>query len=241
MKTCRTIATLVILASLSSAVAANLPYFQNFDSMGTTGTTMPLGWSFWTIAGGSSSATPPTSAEMATAILADQPLMVWNQGDPPATWNANAGNMGLAPSPFNNRLLGTSPSGNRGGLLQLSLNNDSGAAITTVKLSYDMVTMTPPPDAELPGYSFYYLDGSTWTPFPSLNLTDTGTVSAVITYANPVANGGTLEFRWFDDNSSATSPDAMIAIDNVLIVPEPATLGLLAVGALALISRRRKA
>ena len=241
MKTNYTIAAAVILASLSSAVAANFPYFQNFDSMGTTGTTMPLGWSVWYIPGSSSSSTPPTSAEMAAANIGVQQLNVWNQGNTPDAWSQQAGNMGLSPSPFPNRLLGTSPTGTRGSILELSLNNDTGAAIDTVKLSYDMVTMTPPPDAELPGYSFYYLDGSTWTPFPGLNLTDTGTVSAVITYANPVANGGTLEFRWFDDNSSASSPDAMIAIDNVLIIPEPATLGLLAVGALALISRRRKA
>jgi hypothetical protein len=50
-----------------------------------------------------------------------------------------------------------------------------------------------------------------------------------------------MQFRWFDDNAATPFPDTMNAIDNVLIVPEPATLSLLALGALALGFRRRKA
>jgi hypothetical protein len=181
-------------------------------------------------------------------------LQVWNQTEGAATWGAGiAANEGSSPTDLN-RLLGTSPTGDMGDILQLSLNNSSGAPITAVQLTYDMKTMAagvlkagfdPGALDELPGYSFYFLDGdgSTWTHVSSLDLSSDGTASATFNYSTPIANGGTMKFRWYDDNAYAYSPDTMYAIDNVIInpVPEPTTLSLLAIGALALISRRRKA
>jgi hypothetical protein len=254
MKTRYTIAAAIIIGSLSSAAAADF-YSQNFDSMGTTGTTPPAGWSVFIINGSSSSLTIPTSAEMATATLGTTvPLVVWNQTQASAEWDTQAGNMGsTATAP--NRLLGTSPTSTRGSILQLSLTNTFGAAISSISVAYDMTAMangTLKPGftdthEELPGYSFYYLDGSTWTHVANLDLANdtlnsVGHASTVIHPSTPFANGGTMQFRWFDDNSNAFSPDFMFAIDNVVVnVPEPATLSLLAVGSLALISRRRKA
>ncbi len=246
MKTNHIIVTAILLASLSSAAASDFLYSQNFDSMGTTGTTAPPGWSFWHIAGDSSSVTIPTSAEMATATAGSVTLAVWNQPSG-NDWFDQGVNMGsTATDP--DRLLGTSPTGTRGSILQLSLNNDSGTPLSSIRLTYDMKVMADGSGSgtdELPGYRFYYLDGSTWTPFPALDLANAtvntiGHAEATINFTVAVADGGTLQFRWYDDNALSHSPDTMYAIGAVNI-PEPATLGLLAMGALALISRRRKA
>jgi hypothetical protein len=243
------ISAAIILAGLSSATAADY-YNQYFDSMGTSGTTPPTGWSMRYIAGNGLNAAIPTSTEMdlfTSPGLAT--LAIWNQTDPPAAWTTQAGNMGSGPTDPN-RLLGTSPTGSRGSILQLNLNNSSGSPVYRVQLSYDMYTMAagvlssgfdPGSIDELPGYSFYYLDGSTWTHLTSLDLSSAGTASAIFDYASPVANGGTMQFRWFDDNAYAYSPDTIYAIDNVNInIPEPGTLGLLAVGAAAMLWHRRK-
>jgi hypothetical protein len=251
MKTNYTIVAAILLAGLSSAAAADFYYGQNFDSMGTTGTTAPLGWSFWHIDGNSSSTLAPTSAEMATAVPGLTTLAIWNQTSI-SDWFDQGVNMGSTPTD-SNRLLGTSPTGTRGSILQLSLNNNSGAAITSIRLTYDMKSMAEgvsagaefPSTDELPGYRFYYLDGSIWTPVPGLDLANdtvnsVGHADAIITFATPVDDGGTMQFRWFDDNAFSHSPDTMYALDN-LNIPEPTTLSLLAIGALALIFRRRKA
>jgi len=253
MKTNYTIAVAIILAGLSSVAAADF-YTQNFDSMGAQGTTPPSGWSMLYLSGNSSSLVIPTGAEMATATAGQSTLVIWNQTEGNDSWFNQAGNMGSSSS-SSNRLLGTSPTGSRGSILQLSLGNTSGQAINYVTLSYDMECMSlgtlqsgySQTHEELPGYSFYYLNGSTWTHVPSLDLSNDGLSSighgsATINFSTPVANGGTFQFRWFDDDSMYFSPDFMFAIDNVVVnVPEPASLSLLVVGALALISRRRKA
>jgi hypothetical protein len=238
MKTIYNLAAAILFAGLASTASAYY-YNQDFDSMGTTGSVLPTGWSVWYIAGGGSSAVIPSSADMATANNGVPSLNVWNQTDTPDAWSQQAANMGATASDPN-RLLGTSATATRGTILQLSLNNYTASAITTARVTYDMKNMTAATADELPGYSFYYLDGSTWTHLGSLDLASDGTASALFNYTTPVAVGGNMEFRWFDDNAASFSPDTMIAIDNVTVVPEPTVLSLLAVGALALIARRRK-
>jgi len=237
MKTKLAITTAIVLAALSPAAAADY-YTQNFDGMGT-GVTAPPGWYMYYIAGGGSSSLPPTGTEMASALLGIPALKVWNQTDTPDAWSQEAVNMG-ATSSSTDRLLGTSPTATRGSILHLDLLNTSGAPINTVSLSYAMQVMTGATQTELPGYSFYYLDGSTWTPFLGLNQPSTGTAFAQFYYTTPVPNGGTMKFRWFDDNDAGSGPDAMLAINDLVVnIPEPGTLSLLALGALALVFRRR--
>jgi hypothetical protein len=258
MKTNYAIGAAVFLTAVLSASAADF-YTQNFDSMGTNGTAPPSGWSVLYLAGDSLSSTIPTSSDMAGATAGSTTLQVWNQTEGAMDWGSGiAANEGSSPTDPN-RLLGTSPTGDRGDMLQLSLNNTSGSTVTRVSVQYSMQLMAPGvlktgfdpgyPE-ELPGYSFYYLDGSTWThdsaldltpPTPSSPQTTNGTAFAIINLTTPVAPGGTLQFRWYDDNADGYSPDYMFAIDNVTIdIPEPATLSLLAAGALALILRRSK-
>jgi hypothetical protein len=248
MKKIYAITAATLLAGAFGMQAAD--YTQNFDSMGTNGTAAPSGWSmFVSQSGDSTEAAYLTSAEMVTATNGSSTLAIWNQTDSPAEWLNQMANEGATPTSLN-RLLGTSPTGSRGSLIQFNLNNTFGKPISIITLSYDMQTMaagvlksgfSPGAADELPGYSFYYLDGSTWVHFAPLDRTTTGTASGVFTLANPVAPGGTLQFRWFDDNAYAYSPDTMYAIDNVSItVPEPATLSLLEVGAVVLIAARRK-
>jgi len=246
------IAAGIILAGLSPALSADF-YQSNFGSMGTIGTTPPLGWSVLILPGDSSNLVIPTGPEMAAAIAPGNALAIWNQTDPVAEFLDQAANVGSTPT-NPNRLLGSNPTQDRGTILQLSLNNNSGAPVDTISIAYNMLAMANGvnkpqyPNAtheELPGYSFYYLDGSTWTHAASLDLSnDTlnslGQAFATIHLSTPVANGGNVQFRWFDDNSLYYAPDFTFAIDNVIVnIPEPGTLSLLAVGALAFISRRR--
>jgi hypothetical protein len=247
MKKIYTVVAAVVFAGALSARAAD--YFQNFDVMGTNGTAAPAGWSAMYLVGSSPDAILPAPVEMAAATNGLATLAIWNQTDSPVEWGNQLANEGGSPTSLN-RLLGTSPTGTRGSVIQFSLNNAFGRTITNVTLSYDVAAMaagvlksgfSPGALDELPGYSFYYLDGTIWTHFASLDRTNSGTASATFILANPIASGGTLQVRWFDDNSYAYGPDTMYAIDNVSItVPEPTTLSLLAIGALALLSRRVK-
>jgi hypothetical protein len=223
------LASALLVVGVSAATAADY-YSQNFDGMGTAGTTPPPGWSMWYLSGDSSSTVIPTGAEMATALPGANFLVVWNQTDGTDEWSQQAANMGSSPADPN-RLLGTSPTASRGGVLQLSLTNTAGSPVTTVQVTYDMKCMAhgtlkggAPANApdELPGYRFYYLDGSTWTHVAALDLTNSvvnsvGHASGSMNFCVPVASGGTLQFRWYDDNADAYSPDTMYAIDYVVV------------------------
>jgi hypothetical protein len=250
MKTIYTIVAAIIVAGLSPIASAQYSYSSTpaFNAMGPAGTTMPSGWSFWYINGDGSSLVIPTSAEMATAVQGPSIMVLWDQTQPATTFLQQAGNEGATAS-APTRLLGTSPTEDRGDILQLSLVNNSGHALNDVTVSYDMAFMASgtlkagPSTDELPGYSFYHsLDnGASWTHDGSLDKSAAGHASATIVLGTPVANGGTTLFRWYDDNANGFSPDDMYAINNINIVPEPAALSLVALGALALLFRRRKA
>jgi hypothetical protein len=253
MKTIYTIVAAIIVAGLSPIASAQYSYSSTpaFTAMGPSGTTMPSGWSFWYINGDDTSLVIPTSAEMATAVQGPSFMVLWDQTQPATTFLQQAGNEG-ATATATTRLLGTSPTQDRGDILQLSLVNNTGALLKNVVVSYDMAFMAPgvlkagfPANStpELPGYSFYYsLDnGTSWTHDGSLDKSSAGTASANIVFSTPVAINGTTLFRWYDDNAIAFSPDPMNAINNVDIVPEPAALSLVALGTLALLFRRRKA
>ena len=241
----------IVVVGLTSTAFASLNYTQNFDSIGTLGTAFPAGWSEMYLEGSGSVSTPPTGADMLLALEGATSLVIWNQPEGATSFFVQAANAG-ATAASANRLLGTSPTSVRGEILQLSLVNDSGGPLSTIHLSYDMQVMALgthkdgfPIADELPGYSFYFLDGSTWTPFTGLDLSNealnsVGHAEAEFSFTSPVPNGGTMMFRWFDDNSDNYSPDSVIAIDNVVVTPEPSALSLLALGGLGMLLRRKR-
>jgi hypothetical protein len=249
MKQTYPITAAIVLAGVLSATAAD--YFQDFNSIGINGTTPPTGWTERYVVGTSLDTVAPTSSEIGTTTAGIATMSIWNQTDAATEWQNQLANVG-ATAASTDRALGTSPTGTRGTVVQFVLPNTFGKPITTVSLSYDVELLAAGvlkdgfavgAEQELLGYSFYFLDGSTWTPVPALDRSTPGTASGTFTFTTPLAiNTGNIQFRWFDDNAYAYSPDQMYAIDNVSVtIPEPTTLTLLALGGLALVSFRRKA
>jgi len=167
--------------------------------------------------------------------------------------------------------IGTSPTGTAGMLLQLTLTNDQTTPITDLNINYDVRVFSTTimnnnyagdtayaggTIEELPGYwMFFSLDnGTTWTNVSALNANGHTWANTVGVVHESVADvplsaawnaGSTIKFWWFDDNAQGPSPDQNLGLDNVAIssvaAPEPASLAILAVGALALMGRRRRA
>jgi hypothetical protein len=269
----------VLILWASAAVAVPIPftgvYTQNFDSMGTTGTAAPAGWtvyslsgshedfSFWTAAGG-----------YVTHLPSDTPTAI-NVGPTGAdTLSAALTTLTAVTGPTNqkaDRALGTSPTGNAGMELELDLTNNTGADMTSFNISYDIRRFTTTADnntgydagpdkgiEELPGYwLFYSLDGGvTFTNVATLDPTLAGPTGIIVpntvgvtnvplttvTLGSTWANGGNLTLRWFDDNAESPSPDQILGLDNVDMsqTPEPATMSLLALGALAILRKRSR-
>ena len=152
-----------------------------------------------------------------------------------ARWNSS--NMGLQ----------TRPTGNRATTLLATLVNDSGSSTSSVSISYDFVVEDNAGDEQVPGFQAFYSvagDGSDWMAIPeftgltgsapSVNLTPTGGW-------NP---GDNLYILWVDDNAASnngTVIDDGLLIDNfTVVVPEPSSIVLGALGLLAGIGRRRR-
>lgn len=229
---------LVFLASLgSTAQAINFSgaYGENFDSMGTTATTPPSGWS---VKNGASStdnntwknANGVTTSAVAAMVDAAGALSV-SSGP---TSNQNNGYNAGAPGNSANRMLATAPTGNAGTALQLSLTNATAVSFSEVQVAYDIYRFIAVGTAnELPGYwLFYSLDGgTTWTNVATLNPTLSGTSgvivpntvgvtnvsSTAVTLSGPWAPGATLLLRWVDDNAQETSPDQILGLDDVAV------------------------
>ncbi|WP_422015193.1 PEP-CTERM sorting domain-containing protein [Roseateles sp.] len=256
------LAMLPLLALAFTAVhAADLAvggYQQNFDAMGTSGTTPPAGWSVLTGNAGTTNATwtntiPGNGANSVASMVATSGSLTVTTA--PSGTNNNGFNAALSAAATADRVLATSPTTVTGTALQLSLTNTTGASFSALTIGFDTVRFTSvTTDNELPGYwLFYSLDGSNWTNLSDLNPTISTVPNTVgvttlaptlVTLSTPVADGQTLYLRWVDDNARQTSPDQILGLDNVSIsaVPEPTPAGLLALGlAAGALLRRRKA
>jgi hypothetical protein len=244
-------ALLASTAPFANAVSlTGAGYTENFDSMGTSGTAPPAGWSVFTGNSGTLNSTWTTSIpanganSVASMIPAPTPLTATSA---PTATNNNGYNAARLPSATSDRVLATSPTTVSGTALQLLLTNNTGASLAGLSLSFDTVRFTAASSAnQLPGYwLFYSLDNTSWTNVAALNPT-IGTVPNTVGITNtggsfnfsaPVANGADVRLRWVDDNATQTSPDQIIGLNNVSIsaVPEPDMLAMM-LGGLALIT-----
>ena len=226
---------------LAAQVSFTGPYSQNFDAMGAAGTAPPAGWSVWNgpgtsnglwtntngIIGGLSSNTNSIGA-MTLSIAA---LTASNA----PTANANNGYNAGAPGDSTNRLFASAPSNVGGAAFQLALTNNTGTMLTGLRLGYDIRRFTVAGTAnQLPGYwLFYSIDGGTsWANVAALNPALTGAAVNVpntvgvttvplttVTFPSNVAVGSEVRLRWVDDNAQEGSPDQVIGLDNLTVIP----------------------
>ncbi len=246
------------VAATGAASAASLTdsgYSQNFDSMGTSGTAPPSAWALYTGPSGTSNSTWTTSIPASGVAALTPTTGSLTATSAPTATNNNGYNAALSPSNTSDRVLAASPTLVSGAALQLTLTNDTGAALDGLGLSFDTVRFTAAGTVnELPGYWLFYSvnGGSSWTNVSSLNPTiatvpnkvGVTSTSGSFDFSAPVAAGGAFELRWVDDNAQQTSPDQIIGLNNVNIspVPLPATLPLFisALGGLGFLARRSR-
>ncbi len=223
--------------------AAPVSFSQNFDSMGTAGTALPSGWSFYGYTVGTNSTW--VSSILATDVsggTANATLIPTTTFDLTNTKSATQGyNFALSTS-TSDRALGTSPTTTEGVALQWSVTNTGSSGVTAIRLGYDTRRFTAAGTAnELPGYwVFYSLDnGTTWTNIATLNPTLAGPTGVIVpnttgaTTVSPTdialnstwGAGSTLLLRWVDDNAVATSADQIVGLDNVSLIATAAQVG----------------
>jgi hypothetical protein len=182
----------LIFAAGGTAQAASFAgtYSQNFDSMGT-GTTLPGAagdWTAWNIAGAhdlftQTTGIPGSAIGGGTAVTTGSAMTdtsIVNTTKSATTYYNIAHSTSTA-----DRVLSTSPTGNAANVIQLSLTNNTGSAINSLNLSYDIVkfydgtlqgTITSgyPNYEELPGYQlFYSVNGGTYVNVAALNPVNT--------------------------------------------------------------------
>jgi hypothetical protein len=115
------------------------------------------------------------------------------------------------------RYLITRPTGVLGNLIMARLQNDSGATLTALDISYNL-TVELPVTEEIRGHLIYYsLTGApaSWLQIPGISGDGTtGLKSATLDLsATPWTAGSLLYILWADDNGSG-SPDSANEIDN---------------------------
>ncbi|MBK8477526.1 MAG: hypothetical protein IPL39_14870 [Opitutaceae bacterium] len=223
------------------------PYLQDFDSLGTAGTTAPIGWQVYSMAGGHDtfapvdSSTPGAAPNMAAGALTSRtPLIAGAAG----TQRSNQGYNFATTAASTDRSLGSSPTGIAAEILELSLVNGSGLALAAINLSYDIRRFTEAGNTngynaspyygkeENPGYNvFYSLDNSVWTRVAALTPSLAGSSGVIVPDTVGVTNvgatlvelgaswnaGSTLRLRWLDDNAQSSSPDQLLGLDNVQV------------------------
>ena len=262
-------AALTALASTSSAVQYDGAYAETFDEIGTTGTALPTGFTYYVGESGTSNTTwSATTGIIANGATGSVASMVQNTvgltvTTTPSGTNNNGFNAAASSANTSDRVVATSPTGISGAAFDLQLTNTEASPLTTLDLGYTIQRFTAVATAnELPGYEiFVSLDGKTWTNIGAFNPTidgANGTIAVPNTVGSTVvsptaftlpaawASGSNMDIRWVDDNAVQTSPDQIIGLNNIVItdaVPEPSTWAATALGfgALASVILRRRA
>lgn len=223
-----TVTTSAAVSITVDPVPGIFSFSDSFDSMGTTGTTPPSGWSVKQGASGTTNATWTSSipdSGVAAMVATTGGLTATNA--PTANNNNGYNAMGASAS---DRVLATAPTSLAGSALQLSLTNPTGASFTSINVDYDTRRYTSVgTENELPGYWLFYSlnNGTTWINVLALNPTIatvpnstgvTNTPAMNVALASAWTPGTTLLLRWVDDNAVATSPDQIIGLDNVSVI-----------------------
>lgn len=222
------LAVAALLGSVGFAQAASFTgsgYVQNFDSMGTT-TTLPTDWTVWKVGTSHSSwatsiaATGASDSVAAMTQITTSPVTAALYDTAIVTSTKNASAYNIAHGTSTDRVLSTSPTGIDGNALQLTLTNTTGAAVNSVKISYDIdkfydgtkqssIDSAFPVGEELPGYQlFYSLNGGTWTNVSALNPVSTADgVHPYIAVGTPSASGslGALDFSVTSVNNAVVT------------------------------------
>ena len=163
MKTTRILGALALLTlPLAAQVSFTGNYSQNFDTLGTgTNLASLTGWSHLGALGGDNatwmSTIPVTgTSSAATAGTANNTLVVnSNAATASARSNTQGYNFALSGS-TTDRCIGTSPTSGAGNVFQLRLTNNTGAALSGIRISYDIRRFTPASaNNELPGYRLF--------------------------------------------------------------------------------------
>jgi hypothetical protein len=173
----------------------------------------------------------------------------------PSVNNNNGFNAAATSANPSDRVIATAPTTTAGSVIQLDLTNSSGSLLNpgdVLSISFDTVRYFSVNSAnQLPGFwLFASMDGSTWSnvataasPNPDITTVPNsrGVTSRSVDFVLPIAwdNGATIYFRWVDDNAQQTSPDQIIGLNNVNVVPAPGVGAVLGAGLLAVARRRR--
>jgi hypothetical protein len=152
----------------AAQVAFTGNYTQNFDSMGTTGTAPPAGFSVFGITGGSgndpaatpfftnltgNNTTPPNPGAgtggipNGTAVAGGNPGTLSANDNPTASHASNDYNAIGTSGAATDRAIVTSGTGNAANVIQLQMTNNTGVAQSGLVVSYDIVRKTQAPDS----------------------------------------------------------------------------------------------
>jgi len=160
----------------------------------------------------------------------------------------------------------TNPSGDH--IMQVAFSNTTGEPLSAIQLDYDMEQWgwgqgtSPAPQSEkirvlfsstssIAGFSYTGTNFDGVAPkqgpgTPTINLVIDGNASAnkvhvsgLYTLPSTLDPGASMWLRFHDWNDDATL-DHVLAIDNVVVLPEPATLAFLALGGILALRRRSR-
>ena len=262
---------LMVMALLTSAVPssyAQFSYYQSFDAMGPSGTTLPLLWTAGYL-GVESSVNRAAMAPYAGNGLSLTPMPVV-VSDGSALPSPNVGtvfNLGTAGS-FDRALGGyprTTPAGDQ--VIQVAIRNFTGAPLEAIHLSYwgeqwrqaqgtsssgpEMLRVLASTTSATDGFTYYSaldfmapVQTTAEAPVGGLDGNAAANrvfVSDFINFQVAVPDGATFYIRWHDWNDNGTS-DHFLAIDDVRItlIPEPGTASVLLLGLGALVGARAR-